>query len=136
MHLFDGADLEDIYYFTAVPEYKLSSYPDTVKRHLDYLDALKSFSINIVFGRFIEKPRIFWHQGQKIVHKRHEEKLTDVAIASKLIYLFVKDMCDKAVIISGDADIIPAIQTAKELKPNKDIYIMFPHRRTNDFLKK
>ena len=60
-----------------------------------------------------------------------EEKETDVAIGAKLLELICKDMCDTAVLLTGDTDLVPAIRAARRLDPAKDIVALQPYRRVN-----
>ena len=57
-------------------------------------------------------------------------------MASKLLELFVRDKTDLAVLVSGDTDLVPAIETAKALFADKRIMLLFPYRRWNDDLLK
>ena len=65
----------------------------------------------------------------------YEEKKTDVAMASKIIELASKSLCEVIGIVSGDTDLIPAIELARKINPAIKIIIIFPFRRTNDELK-
>src|SRR4051812_19600996 len=62
------------------------------------------------------------------LHEIHEEKETDVALGSKLLELFITDSCDRAVVITGDTDIAPAVRTAKRLFPAEDCLFRLPIR--------
>ena len=60
-----------------------------------------------------------------------EEKETDVAIGARLLELICKDMCDAAVLVTGDTDLVPAIRAARRLDPSKNIVALQPYRRAN-----
>ena len=49
----------------------------------------------------------------------HKEKRTDVNIALKLFCDAIDDLYDKALIISADSDLIPAIQAVNKYTPDK-----------------
>lgn len=66
----------------------------------------------------------------------YEEKETDVAIAVKLLEIFVKDVCDTAVLVTGDTDLAPAVRTANQLFSGKKIIFAFPYKRKNQELAK
>lgn len=66
---------------------------------------------------------------------RWEEKETDVALAVKLIEVFVRDECDVAVLVTGDTDLTPGIRTAKSLFPSKEVFCAFPFNRGRKELK-
>jgi len=123
------ATIESIYYFSALA-YHLND-PDVISRHETYIKCLRETGIEERLGRF--KPKtIRCSHGGKIT--RHEEKETDVAIASKMFEVLCKDRCDSVVLVTGDTDLAPAVKTAKYLFPNKHIIFAFPYRRKNDEL--
>lgn len=47
------------------------------------------------------------------------EKLTDVSIAVDMVVMAFKDAYDTAILISGDGDLVPAINVVKQI-PGKD----------------
>jgi len=98
------------------------------------MKVLENDNISIEYGRFKKKPT-FCTECHK-TFKKHEEKETDVAIASKLLELAYHDASDVYVLVSGDTDMCPAIKTVKELYPNIKVYSLFPFARKNDDLKK
>jgi hypothetical protein len=63
-----------------------------------------------------------------------EEKETDVAIATKLLELFVTDSADRIVLVTGDTDVAPAVRAVKRLFPQKTVCFAFPYDRKNDEL--
>jgi len=64
-------------------------------------------------------------------YKSHEEKQTDVNIAVKIVADAAEDKFDKAVIVSADTDLIPAIKTVHKIRPEKEIGVMFPVGRNS-----
>lgn len=56
-------------------------------------------------------------------------------IAIKLFKLALQDRYDTAIIISGDSDLIPAIQEIKQTFPNKRFGVIIPISRRADNLK-
>ena len=123
------ATIESVYYFSALA-YHLND-PNVIKRHEEYIKCLAVTGIIVQLSRFKEKT-ITDSQGRKFI--RHEEKETDVAIASQLFEVLYKDMCDSVVIITGDTDLAPAVKTVKKLFPNKYVIFAFPYRRKNEEL--
>ena len=74
----------------------------------------------------------------RICHKQYkipEEKQTDVNIAIKLFQTAIADTWDTALIISGDSDLIPAIEAVKKTFPTKQIGIAIPIGRRAEELK-
>ena len=72
-----SATIDSVHYFSALA-YHLND-PNVIKRHKDYIKCLRETGISIQLSRFKEKT-ITESQGRKSI--RHEEKETDVAIAS------------------------------------------------------
>jgi len=118
-----------VFYFTAIVRWK----PDNAIRHKNYIKALRWAGVDTIKGRFLEK-KVRCHQcGQ--FYKTHEEKRTDVNIALKLLSDAIEDLYDKALILSADSDLIPAIQAVHKYAPEKKIGVMFPIGRNNYDLK-
>ena len=59
----------------------------------------------------------------------YEEKRTDVAIAVSLVALAYQKAYDKAILISADSDMIPAVQEAKRVHPTGTIINVVPIER-------
>jgi uncharacterized LabA/DUF88 family protein len=137
LHLFrrgrEKAELEGVYYFSALATHLTQYKPGVVARHEAYIRALRSIGVEVTLGRFKRRDIQCDACGKTL--NRHEEKETDVAIAAKLFELFVKGRCDVAVLVTGDTDLAAAIRTAKTLFPRKEIVVGFPYRRANSELK-
>ena len=88
------------------------------------MKALRANNAIIVFGKFKVKDRYcpLCCRG----YKTHEEKQTDVNIVTCLFESAIRDEFDKAIIISGDTDLIPAIKSLKALYPTKRIGSVIP----------
>lgn len=123
--------LESIHYFSASPTHRNS---DRVFRHALYMDCLRATGVSIRLGRFKRK-RVTCRNCNSIF-TAHEEKESDVAIGVKLIDLCYRDECDIAVIISGDTDLLPAVEICKSNCPSKAIFFAFPYKRKNKELEK
>lgn len=123
------ATLERIFYFSALPEWR----PDKMARQAIYVAALKTTGVEVQLGRFKEKEAMCFSCGATF--KRHEEKETDVAVAVKLMELFLLNACDTVVLVTGDTDLAPAIRTAKVRWPEKKVWALFPFGRHNAELK-
>jgi len=124
-----GAQLQDVYYFSALAKHLEATKPDVTLRHQVYIRALESTGVVVQLSRFKAKdvrcPKCGAH------NVRHEEKETDVALAAKLFEVFARDQCDTVVIVTGDTDIAPAVRTASALYPSKHIAFGFPFARKN-----
>ena len=119
-----------IFYFTAIVRWK----QDNAFRHKNYIKALRWARVDTVAGRFLEK-RVRCHLCGRF-YKTHEEKRTDVNIALKMLGDAIDDLYDKALVLSADSDLIPAIQAVHKYAPEKKVGIMFPIGRNNNDLKR
>lgn len=112
--------IEQVNYFSAYVKWK----PDNHKRHQDYVMALRWAGVDFISGRFKNKT-IHCHRCHRSFTS-HEEKQTDVNIAIQLLSDAVEDKYDRAVIISADSDLTPAIVAVRKLFPHKQVGVMFP----------
>jgi uncharacterized LabA/DUF88 family protein len=71
----------------------------------------------------------------KKTYQTFEEKQTDVNIAIQLFKLAIQEKYDKALIISGDSDLIPSIEAVKSIFPNKQVGVIIPIGRSAELLK-
>lgn len=119
-------NLLSVNFFTAYPTWKQDSYA----RHRVYVRILQDLGINVVFGNFKIKDVFCDKCKQKI--KKHEEKQTDVNIATQILRDIYEKKPDIIQIISGDTDLIPPIKVAKEKGINIQVVIPMG-RRANEF---
>lgn len=116
-----------IFYFTAYTEWN----PSEKARHQVFIRALRQKGVKIVFGKFRNKDHMC-----RICRKEYstfEEKQTDVNIAITLFQAAINNDFDTAIIISGDSDLIPAIEGIKKIFPAKEIGLVIPiGRRANE----
>ena len=118
-----------VFYFTSIVIWKR----DNVIHHKNYIKALRLAGVNTIEGRFLEKEVRCHRCGQ--FYKTHEEKRTDVNIAVKILGDAIDNLYDKALILSADSDLIPAIQAVHKYAPDKKNGVMFPIGRNNNDLK-
>lgn len=117
--------LTDIFYFSALPTWDA----DKTKRHQLYLDALRSENVEVVLGKFKKVTRrcLLGCNGNKYnTFQTFEEKETDVNIAIHLLEHGLTNKFDKAVIVSGDSDLIPPVRRIRELFPKKIVACVIP----------
>jgi hypothetical protein len=88
---------------------------------------LRSTGVVVELGRF--KKKFVPCANCKKTIKRHEEKETDVAVAVKLLELFVLDEADRVILMTGDTDLAPAVRTATKLYSAKEVCFAFPWNR-------
>jgi len=121
--------LDKIFYFTALCLWD----PEKRKRHQTYIKALQSRGIQVVFGEFKRRDKMcrLCHR----TYQTYEEKRTDVNIAITLFSLAIQDRYDTAMILSGDGDLIPAIDAVRRTFPNKRIGVVIPPGRHAEAMK-
>ncbi|MBA3492308.1 MAG: NYN domain-containing protein [Rubrobacteraceae bacterium] len=137
----NGAQTQGVYYFSALAHHLSVVNPGVVQRHQDFNRCLRSSGVDVELARF-KKKDIHFRTASALgddcsgTLKRHEEKETDVAIATKLFELFINNQCDTALLVTGDTDLAPACRTAQRLFPGKTIGFAFPYKRKNKELAK
>jgi NYN domain-containing protein len=101
--------------------------PGPYARHRQYVRALEAVGVRPIIGRFKEKPRRCARCGASWI--AHEEKETDVNIAIHLVQDTLTDQFDRAIIVSADSDLAPALKLAKSHAPPKEIFVAAPPGR-------
>ena len=112
--------LGTVYYFSAFATWRREAFA----RHQVFVAALEVVGVTPVMGKFKEKDRSC--RRCKSAWKDHEEKETDVNIALYLLRDAYQDLFDRALVISGDSDLSPAIRMLRDLFPHKDVRIIAP----------
>ncbi len=125
----EDARLESVTYFSALARHLELRAPETIRRHEDYLDCLRDRGVAVQLSHFKLKVIRCLECSAKL--HRHEEKETDVAIASLAFELLHTDRCDTVVLISGDSDLAPAIRTGTRLFPDKLFVSVSPFHRVS-----
>jgi len=120
-----------IYYFTAIATWQSDN--TKVQKHRQYIERLQKENIIPVLGKFKEKDIHCKLCGRSF--KSHEEKRTDVNVALKIVSEAVLNNYDTGILVSGDTDMIPAIETIRKLSLNKRIGVLFPLKRHTNELK-
>lgn len=120
-----------IYYFSAIATW----HHDVTKaqKHAQYIERLRKENVIPVLGKFKEKD--IYCKNCHTYFKSHEEKRTDVNVALKIVSEAVLNKYDTAILVSGDTDMIPAIDTLRELALNKRMGVLFPLNRFSNELK-
>jgi uncharacterized LabA/DUF88 family protein len=119
-----------VYYFTTLATLD----PGKVARHRLFIRANEAEGVQVIYGEFKRKEKYCKKCHQKYLPV--EEKQTDVNIALKLFELAVQDGYDKAVIMSGDTDLLPAAKTVRSIFPFKSIGVVIPIGRSSGDFKK
>lgn len=111
-------------YFSAYATWRSSAFA----RHRAYVRALKANNVTPIMGKFKEKIRSCHKCGNRWLD--HEEKETDVNIALHLLHDAFQDKFDRALLISGDSDLAPAVRTVLSGHPKKTIRVLAPPGRS------
>lgn len=122
--------LEGVEYFTTLATWN----PAKVERHKLFIKVNEAEGVRVVYGEFKRKDRRCPECGEHI--RTFEEKQTDVNIAIRLFELAVQDKYDKAILISGDTDLIPAVKAVQKTFPAKKVGVILPISRASEDLKK
>ena len=119
-----GQRLELVRYFTT----SIRDDPDAARRQATFIDALRATGgIEIDFGIFLSKSvtcRNCHHEWRK-----NEEKRTDVNIAVRILNDAYDNRFDMAMIISGDSDLVPIVESVRERFPGKRLIVASPPKR-------
>lgn len=120
-------DLRAIYYFTA-----LVSGPKRPRQE-SYLRALSTLpTVHIVLGKFkIKEIRCrvaaCTYPGSRFFDAP-EEKRTDVNIALQMLDDVHHNRTDQIVLVSGDSDLVPALEMVKAESPHTQVIVYVPSR--------
>ena len=123
-------DIQAIKYFTALVEPGPRRDRQTV-----LLRALRTLPlVQPIFGRFKRKkitcrcPGCTQPAGNRHVFHVPEEKRTDVNIALNMVDDAYQGLCERQVLVSGDSDLVPAIQTVRQRFPGIRTTVYVPAR--------
>ncbi|MDR0866951.1 MAG: NYN domain-containing protein [Planctomycetota bacterium] len=112
-------DLQRVIWFTA------SAYWDIgkVARHSALVKAQPEFGVEIVSGKF-KKRTIHCPKCDKN-YRPYKEKESDINLAISLVSNAYENSFDKALLITGDSDFVPAMKLVKSKFPAKQIGVIF-----------
>jgi uncharacterized LabA/DUF88 family protein len=99
-----GLDLLEVRYYNSVPDIELGE--ENYYKHMVFLASLKKRGVKVN----TRKLKVVMNSGKKL----RIEKGVDVAIAADMIdFCLVDGRCDVCILISGDADFLPAMDVIK-----------------------
>ena len=111
-------DLVAVKYFSARPD-----NPDKNARQYAFFQANKENpKFQLILGKFLSK-NITCRNCGNIIHT-YEEKETDVRIATQIVADAYEKICDVAIVVSADSDMIPAVELAQAA--GQKVFIYFP----------
>ena len=76
----------------------------------------------LILGKYLKKEITCFKCGN-VIHT-HEEKETDVRIATQIVADAYQKNCDVAIVVSADSDMIPAIELATQAR--QKVFVYFP----------
>jgi len=121
-------EITGVYYFSAFATW----LPDAYQRHLKYVKALEASGVTVIMGHFKKKSAKCKSCGS--VWDTHEEKETDVNFGIHLVDKAHKNEFDKALILTADTDLVPAIKLVRHTFPEKDVDAVIPELRFQNAL--
>lgn len=117
-------DIQHIYYFTAKVNGPSGSDQET------YLNALGTLpKISIIEGKFKNKNvvcRVSACALKRQIFQQPEEKRTDVNIALQMLDDAYQGTADRMLLVSGDSDLVPAVNFVRHRAPNCEIVVYIP----------
>jgi uncharacterized LabA/DUF88 family protein len=115
--------LIEVNYFSAFATW----IPDAHQRHIEYVKALEHVGVTCILGHFKTKRKCCRECGCK--WDAHEEKETDVHIAARIVVDACENRFDRAILITADSDLVPAIDIVKSRFIEKEIFVAAPPKR-------
>ena len=95
------------------------------QRQTKYIEALKTLNyLEISEGRFQDEPEKC--PRCKFIYTIPKEKKTDVSIAAEMLCDAFNNECEIAILVSADADLVPAIEAIKRHCQNKRVVVAIP----------
>lgn len=110
-------ELTSVKYFSARPDDVDKSYRQNAFFQANQEDS----RFKLILGKYLRKTIKCFNCGN-LIHT-YEEKESDVRIATQIVNDANLHLCDVAIVVSADSDMIPAIELAQEAGVKVYIYI-------------
>jgi uncharacterized LabA/DUF88 family protein len=108
--------------------------PQKARRQVAYLEALQTLpNLRIFFGHYLENPVECRRCGATWLG--HEEKMTDVNIATEFLTDAFDNRFDTALLVTADSDLTRPIEVVRARFPGKRVVLAFPPNRFSERLK-
>ncbi len=118
-------------YFTA----RVSSPPDKVRRQNTFLEALGTLDrTDVFYGHFLRKT--IKCNNCQYTFSKHEEKMSDVNLATQMLTDAFQDRFDTALVISADSDLAAPIEVVRRHFASKRVIVATPPGRHSTHLQK
>ena len=111
-------ELIAVKYFSARPD----DLEQSARQNAFFQANMENSKFRLILGKYINK-RIKCFRCGNIIHT-HEEKETDVRIATQIVADAFQGNCDAAIVVSADSDMVPAIELAKQAR--QKVFVYFP----------
>lgn len=111
-------ELVAVKYFSAKPD----DLEQSLRQNAFFQANKENPKFKLILGKYLKKEITCFRCGN-VIHT-HEEKETDVRIATQIVADAYQDNCDLQIVVSADSDMIPAIELATEAKHK--VFIYFP----------
>jgi uncharacterized LabA/DUF88 family protein len=122
--------LASVLFFTTVVTWE----PGKEARHRLLIRAQEHEGVTVIEGEF--KKKDIRCKICKEVFKGREEKRTDVNIAVELLRLAHYGQYDTAIVLTGDTDLIPALDAVRQLHNHIKIAVVLPIGKSSKDMKK
>jgi len=118
MFMRPNQELIAVKYFSAKPY----DNDQSLRQNAFFQANKENLRFKLILGKYLKKDITCFKCGN-IIHS-HEEKETDVRIATQIVADAYQKNCDVAIVVSADSDMIPAIELA--IEANQKVFIYFP----------
>ena len=131
-YLKPGQTLVEVVYCTTL----IKQDPAGQQRQMDFIDALRATrpGVRVEYGHYLAKQMNCFQCGN--TYTRHEEKMTDVNIACRMLTDAMDERFDVALVMSGDSDLVPPVRNIRQRWPAKQVIAVFPPNRHGGALKR
>lgn len=101
-------ELVAVKYFSAKPD----DLDQSLRQNAFFQANKENPKFKLILGKYLKKEITCFRCGN-VIHT-HEEKETDVRIATQIVADAYQNNCDLQIVVSADSDMIPAIELATE----------------------
>ena len=119
-------ELIAVKYFSAKPD----NIEQSRRQNAFFQANLENPKFHLILGKYLKKEITCFKCGN-VIHT-HEEKETDVRIATQILADVYQKNCDITIVVSADSDMIPAIELARQ--QHQTVYIYFPPNQYSNHL--
>jgi uncharacterized LabA/DUF88 family protein len=117
-------ELVEVVYFSAFPTWIPASY----RRHKVYVQALTAVGVRVEMSSFFQKERTCRADCKK-TYVGYEEKQSDVKLAIWMFDYAFRGRFDRALLVTGDSDLAPAVSMIRTRFKDKKIVVISPPGR-------